>query len=130
VPSALEHALQNYLAHHWKANPAGLLLPNHNGTSPRSRQGVVEYGLKPTLKALGLPTKGVGLHAFRHGLATELANQSAPIPVMQTQLRHQSIKTTLAVYAHVVSASQKAWMETIGNQSIGTSVPIGTRNGS
>jgi integrase len=120
LPSALEKVLEDYLANHWKANPAGLLFPNHDGTRPRSRQGVVQYGLHPILKALGLPTKGVGLHAFRHGLATELANQSAPILVMQTQLRRQSIKTTLAVYAHVVSASQKLWMETIGRQAIGT----------
>jgi integrase len=86
----------------------------------------VKYGLKPVLKALEMPTKEVGLHAFRHGLATELADISAPLPVLQQQMRHADIRTTLRVYAHVISKTHREFMESVGQRSIGTNVPIRT----
>jgi integrase len=54
------------------------------------------------------------LHAFRHGLATELAEASVPIPVLQQQLRPADVKTTLKVYAHVIPQTQRDAMENIG----------------
>jgi integrase len=126
MPSALESVLQNYLANHWTPNLRSLLFPNRKGTHPRWRDNVVKYGLKPILKALKMPTKEVGLHAFRHGLATELADQSAPLPVLQQQMRHADIRTTLRVYAHVISKTHRDFMESVGLRSIGTNVPIGT----
>jgi integrase len=83
MPSALEAVLRNYLEHHWKPNPPGLLFPNKKGRRPLNRDNLVKYVLKPILKRLGIPMKEVGLHAFRHGLATELANASIPLPVLQ-----------------------------------------------
>ena len=56
-------------------------------TQPRRRESIVEYALKPILRKLGIPEKDCGLHAFRHGLATELAEASVPITVLQQQLR-------------------------------------------
>ena len=99
IPSALEAMLRQYLEHHWKPNPSGLLFPNKKGTHPRWRDNVVKYGLKPVLKKLGIPEKEAGLHAFRHGLATELAEQAVPLTVLQQQMRHADIKTTLRIYA-------------------------------
>jgi integrase len=87
---------------------------------PRRRDNVVKYGLQPVLKKLGIPTKYAGLHAFRHGLATELADKNTPIPVLQKQMRHADIRTTLEVYAHVIPQSQRDAMEAV---SIGT-VPV------
>lgn len=127
MPSALEAMLRNYLAHHWKPNTAGLLFPNRRGTHPRWRDNVVKYALKPVLKKLGIPAAETGLHAFRHGLATELAESGAPVPVLQSQMRHVDVRTTLAVYAHVIPQSQRDAMERIG-QSISTVVPIGTES--
>src|SRR4030095_13376858 len=84
MPSALEDVLRNYLEHHWKPNPPGLLFPNKKGTRPLNRDhNLVKYVLKPILKKLGIPAHNTGLHAFRHGLATELANASVPLPVLQ-----------------------------------------------
>jgi integrase len=120
--SSLEVALRNYLKHHWKENPAGLLFPNREGTRPRRRESIVEYALKPILRKLGIPEKDCGLHAFRHGLATELAEASVPITVLQQQLRHADVKTTLRVYAHAIPESQRVAMERAA-LSIGT-VPI------
>jgi integrase len=126
MPSSLEALLRNYLKHHWKENPGKLLFP-----APRkegfaySRNNVVRSGLKPILRKLGIPDENVGLHAFRHGLATELA-ESEPITVLQAQMRHADVRTTLKVYAHVIPQTQRESMERIANRSIGTNVPNGT----
>ena len=88
---------------------------------------MVKYGLRPVLRKLGIPTKDVGLHAFRHGLATELAENAVPIPVLQGQMRHADVRTTLKVYAHAIPQTQRAAMEKVG-QSISTLVPIRTES--
>ena len=126
MPSYLEAVLRDFLKHHWKENPNQLLFP-----APRkrgfamSRNNVVRSGLKPVLGKLGIPAKNVGLHAFRHGLATELA-ENEPITVLQTQMRHADVRTTLKIYAHVIPQSQRESMERVARRSIGTNVPIGT----
>lgn len=127
MPSYLEAMLRDYLKHHWKENANQLLFPapRKDGYA-RSRNNVVRSGLKPVLRRLGMPAENVGLHAFRHGLATELA-QTEPITVLQTQMRHADVRTTLKVYAHVIPQSQRDSMERIAKRSIGTNVPIGTR---
>ena len=125
MPSSLEPLLRNYLKHHWKENPGKLLFP-----APRkegfacSRNNVVRSGLKPVLRKLEIPDENVGLHAFRHGLATALA-ESEPITVLQAQMRHADVRTTLKVYAHVIPQSQRDSMGRIAQRSIGTKVPIG-----
>ena len=73
MPSTLEATLRAYLKDHWRPNVSGLLFPNRKGTHPRWRDNVVKYGLRPVLRKLGISSREVGLHAFRHGLATELA---------------------------------------------------------
>jgi integrase len=127
MPSYLEAMLREYLRYHWKENPNQLLFPApRRGGFARSRNNVVRAGLKPILRKLGMPAENVGLHAFRYGLATELA-ESEPITVLQTQMRHADVRTTLKVYAHVIPQSQRDSMERIAQRSIGTNVPIGTR---
>ena len=112
--------LRDYLRH-WKPNPAGILFATKDGLRSRSRDNVVRVGLKPVLHKLGIPTTDTGLHAFRHGLATELAEQSVPITVLQSQLRHADVKTTLRVYSHVIPQTQRDAMERIGQlQSVGS----------
>jgi integrase len=104
----------------WKPNPAQILFPNRRGTRPRSRDNVVRVGLKPVLKTLGIAGSDVGLHAFRHGLATELAEASVPLTVLQNQLRHADVKTTLRVYSHVIPQTQRDAMGAAGRNPIGT----------
>jgi integrase len=111
MPSALEATLKNYLTRIWKPNPPGLLFPNRRGTRPRLRDNVVKYGLKPVLRKLDLPACEVGLHAFRHGLASELANSGCSLPTLQQQMRHGDVRTTLSVYAHVLPESQRQAVE-------------------
>lgn len=114
MPSTLAAVLQNYLSNHWKPNPTGILFPAKGGTRPRTRCNVVKVGLHPVLKKLGIPTRDAGLHAFRHGLATALVDASAPIAVLQTQMRHADVATTLRIYTHVIQQSQRDAMEKIG----------------
>jgi integrase len=120
MSSVLANVLQTYLEKVWRDNSKRLLFPNRRGTLPRRRDNVVKYGLHPVLRKLGIQTKFAGLHAFRHGLATELADRSTPIPVLQKQMRHSDVRTTLKVYAHVIPQSQRDAMEAV---SIGT-VPV------
>ena len=119
VPSALEAMLRDYLRQ-WKPNPAGILFATKDGLRSRSRDNVVRVGLQPVLRKLGISTADTGLHAFRHGLATELAEQSVPLTVLQSQLRHADVKTTLRVYSHVIPQTQRDAMEHVGRlQSVG-----------
>ena len=123
MPSALEAHLREYLMR-WTPNPAGILFATRDGSRPRSRDNVVKVGLKPVLRKLGIPTANTGLHAFRHGLATELAEASVPLTVLQSQLRHADVKTTLKVYAHVIPQSQRDAMENVGGQSLPGSITL------
>jgi integrase len=124
MPSALETMLRNYLRY-WKPSPAGILFPAPRKKGfARSRDNVVKVGLKPVLRKLGIPAANTGLHAFRHGLATELAEASVPLTVLQSQLRHADVKTTLKVYAHAIPQSQRDAMENLGGQSLRSSVTL------
>jgi len=118
MPSALEAVLRNYLLR-WEPNPGGILFaaPRKKGYA-RSRDNVVKCGLKPVLRKLGISTVNTGLHAFRHGLATELVDASVPVTVLQNQLRHADVKTTLKIYAHVIPQSQRDAMENLSGQSL------------
>jgi len=75
----------------------------------------VQYALKPLLRKLAIDDSAA-LHAFRHGLATELAEASVPITVLQTQMRHADLR----VYAHLIPQSQRDAMERASNVPIGT----------
>jgi integrase len=116
MPSALEAVLRDYIRQ-WKPNPSGILFPTRNGLRPRSRDNVVKCGLKPVLRKLGIPSANTGLHAFRHGLATELVESNAPLSVLQKQMRHADIATTLRIYTHAIPQSQRDAMESVGLQS-------------
>ena len=78
----------------------------------------MKCGLKPVLRRLGIPSANTGLHAFRHGLATELVDSNAPLPVVQKQMRHADIATTLRIYAHAIPQSQRNAMEGVNLQSV------------
>jgi len=90
----------------------------------------------------------MGIEPISETWATELA-ETEPITVLQTQMRHADVRTTLRVYAHIIPDSHRESMERIANRSIGnlalesaktrmnsgggapigTNVPIGTENG-
>jgi hypothetical protein len=73
----------------------------------------VWIGLKPVLRNLGSSTDA-GLHAFQHGLATEIAEASAPIPTLQQKMRPARVKPTLKVFAHAIPQTQRDAMACSG----------------
>jgi integrase len=81
---------------------------------PFSRNKVVQTVLQPALDKLGINRKGrcVGLHAFRHTLASMLL-QSTGVAVAQRQLRHSDASTTLGHYGHVLGNDHREAVETI-----------------
>jgi len=100
MPDKLAETLRTY-RRIWKENPASFLFATRNGRPPSSNK-VVEYQLHPAMDALGIPHEGVrfGLHAFRHGVASMLADLGYTVDVRQKQLRHSSARTTMD-YTHV-----------------------------
>lgn len=102
-----EAIIRAYLQTHWKKNPQGLLFTNRRGR-PCKRANIVKFGLWPVLKKLGISTRKAGLHAFRHGLGTALADSGASPAIVQRTLRHTDIKTTLRFYVHADVEVQRA----------------------
>ena len=53
--------------------------------------------------------KGVhlGIHAFRHGVTTELLEAETPIQVVTRMMRHGDSKVTLDHYAHIISGAEQ-----------------------
>jgi integrase len=104
--------LRSYLKDGWKPNPQSLLFPNRRNR-PWKRANVVKFGLHPILKKLGLPTYRAGLHAFRHGLGTALADAGVSPAVVQKTLRHTDIKTTLRFYVHAEAEAQRSALQSL-----------------
>ena len=75
------------------------------------------------MRRLDLPTKDVGLHAFRHGLGTALSENGVSPKTVQNILRHTDFATTMRYYIHSDTDAQRNALA-----AIGTNVPIGTEN--
>src|SRR5207245_4351407 len=75
MPSALEPVLRNFLKHHYKPNPAGILFTNRQGTRSMKRESLVQFVLKPILKRLGIPAKPAGHHPIVQLQAREPPNR-------------------------------------------------------
>lgn len=101
--------LQEHLVNH----PHELVFVNRRNR-PFSRNKVVQTVLQPALDKLGVNRKGsrVGLHAFRHTLASMLL-QSTGVAVAQRQLRHADASTTLGHYGHILGNDHREAVETI-----------------
>jgi integrase len=109
MPEALALMLKTYLAS-WNPNPARLLFVNRAGR-PYNATKVVQRGLWPVLDKLKI--NRCGLHAFRHTHTSLLLAVGAPMPAVQTQLRHSDPRITLAVYGHVIGDSQRNAVEKV-----------------
>lgn len=67
----------------------GLLFPSEIGT-PLRNNAVLEFGLHPVLKSLGIPQRG--MHAFRHGRVSMLVEAGIPIHTIKAWIGHGSDK--------------------------------------
>jgi integrase len=113
MPPELEARLKEFLLKYRRENPSGYVFANRNGNS-YSVGKVTEYGLWPVQDALGIPH--TGLHAFRHGGASELLEDGVALTVVQRQMRHRDARTTLQKYGHVVGDAQRRAIETLAQK--------------
>jgi integrase len=123
MTKTMKAKLQEHLVNHTHE----LVFVNRRGR-PYSRNKVVQTILHPVLDKLNIARKGrrVGLHAFRHCLASMLL-QVTGAAVAQRQLRHADASTTLAIYGHVLGDDHRNALEEISNRYFPSqSVPIGT----
>lgn len=100
------------LLEHLKGHQSQLVFANRPG-KPFNRGRVVKKILHPVLDRIGIPhVSRVGLHAFRHTLASLLI-QTASALVAQRQLRHSDAKMTLEVYGHVLGSEHPDAMDRV-----------------
>ena len=65
------------------------------------RPSAVSRAFTGARRSLGLPD-GVTFHSLRHTFATYLLEEGANVRVVQEMLGHSDVRTTLALYAHVL----------------------------
>ncbi len=95
----------------WSPNPRGLLFATATGR-PHWASTVRKRHLSPLLKRLGLPHGG--LHAFRHGCASAMANGGVPLPIVQKLMRHSKIDIT-SRYLHTTPEGERQAAEFMAN---------------
>ena len=65
----------------------------------------VQGAMLRTVKRAGITKSGVTLHSLRHSYATHLLEAGVPLTVLQRQLGHKKIETTLR-YVHLSRPAQ------------------------
>jgi integrase len=113
MPELLAKHLRDWLDKHYKPNVDGYLFTNSKG-KPYLSDNVVRFGIHRAMEKLGIETaKGVhvGVHAFRHGITSELLESGTPIHVVTRLMRHADSNVTLEHYAHIVGDAERVASE-------------------
>jgi integrase len=109
MPDVLARELAEWTYQRPEGDSGGLLFASpRDPKKPIWSSGVRRSHFAPLLKKLGIPP--AGLHAFRHGFATQLFALGTPATVVKELLRHADMKTTLR-YAHVTREDQRTAAE-------------------
>lgn len=66
--------------------------------------------LKQTAASIGLKPSEWSPHMMRHGFASEMIRDGAPLPVVQRALGHSSYTTTVRNYVHVDTTDLEKWL--------------------
>jgi integrase len=82
--------------------PLDLMFPNTAG-KPENHSNVVRRGFKPALRRAGL--REIRFHDLRHTFASLLIDNQEHPKYIQSQMGHSSIKVTMDVYGHLMSAT-------------------------
>jgi integrase len=123
MPELVAKHLHDWLDKHYVANVNGYLFTNSKG-KPYLSDNVVKYGVHRAMEKLGIETaKGVhvGVHAFRHGVTSELLESGTPIHVVTRLMRHADSNVTLEHYAHIVGDAERVASEKF-SQRIGQNI--------
>jgi integrase len=110
ISSALHRVLEALCARCRSANPEDLVFQTSKGT-PLNAKNLYNRELAPACDAIGQPR--VSWHSFRHTHATLLHASGEPLKTAQALLGHSDLETTLNVYSHTLSDSQKNAVERV-----------------
>jgi len=101
IPSSLKLHLRSFLV--WKQEHGEAVTPDSplfiGQRGKISSQGIQQI-CKKYLKKLGIYEQGKSVHALRHSYATQLYRQTKDLRLVQKQLRHVSVQSTL-IYADI-----------------------------
>ena len=100
----------------WRPNTLRLLFATGKGT-PWDSSLVVKRKIRPIFTAARvIVPRGIALHAFRHGLATEMDRRAVPLAVRQRRIGHSDIRVTLGSYTHPISADERLFVAQLGQK--------------
>jgi integrase len=100
---------------------SGLWLFTNPGTGNRADGGPVRAPnfranvWYPAVARADLPDPQPRIHDLRHTCASWLIQAGRPLPAVQAQLGHESIKTTVDVYGHLDRSSGQGNADVIGS---------------
>jgi integrase len=69
----------------------------------------------PLLKAIGVYTRGMGLHALRHGYVSLLASLGEDPHYISRQVGHSSVRLTQDVYRHTFTRARTQAMQRLND---------------
>jgi integrase len=110
ISSVLVGVLEKQRARSTSADPEELVFRTPKGT-PLNDKNLYNRELAPTCDRIGLPR--ISWHSFRHTHATLLHANGASLKTAQDLLGHEDPETTLKVYTHSVSDSQRKAVERV-----------------
>ena len=93
-----------------KTNKYDLVFANSAG-EPMEARNMVRREFEPLVKQAGLSK--VRWHDLRHSYASILIAKNIPVKFIQAQLGHNSIKTTMDTYGHLMDETCDKAIETL-----------------
>ena len=122
ISSALRRVLENQHARMNPTNPEELVFRTPSGT-PLNDKNLYNRELAPACDRIGQPR--VLWHSFRHTHQTLLHDGGATLKTSQELLGHSDLETTLNVYTHTVSDSQRNAVERVAGVLFGVLDSVG-----
>lgn len=120
MPPTLERELRSWLASPLRLpTPTGIVFPSPKG-NPMSSHLANANGLRPALAAASLPR--VRMHDLRHTYASLLLANRESIKYVQRMMGHDSIKTTIDTYGHLIDEQNRPAAERLDEAVWGTSL--------
>src|SRR6202035_1213518 len=127
ISSALAGVLESQRARSNSATPEDLVFQTAKGT-PLNDKNLYNRELAPACDKIGQPR--ISWHSFRHTHATLLHASGEPLKTAQALLGHSDLETTLNVYTHTVSDSQKRAVEQVAGILFGFVDSVGLKSAS
>jgi integrase len=127
ISSALAGVLESQRARANPATPEDLVFQTAKGT-PLNDKNLYNRELAPACDRIEQPR--ISWHSFRHTHATLLHASGEPLKTAQALLGHSDLETTLNVYTHKVTDSEKRAVECVGAELFGVLDSVGLKTGS